>query len=163
MDSREKVFMAMVAFDKGDPKRVQHFTKVYAYAHLIGMVEGLGEKELEILDLAALVHDIGIIPAEKKYGYNNGKLQEEMGPEYARKLLAEAGVEEAAIQRVEFLVGHHHTYKGVEGLDWQILLEADFLVNAYESELTKAAIEEGVKRFFRTKTGISLCVDMFNL
>ena len=28
---------------------------------------------------------------------------------------------------------HHHTYTGVDGIDYQILLEADYLVNADES------------------------------
>ena len=30
---------------------------------------------------------------------------------------------------------HHHTYSKVEGIDWRILLESDYLVNAYEGSL----------------------------
>lgn len=30
---------------------------------------------------------------------------------------------------------HHHTYSKVEGIDWRILLESDYLVNSYEGSL----------------------------
>ena len=32
-------------------------------------------------------------------------------------------------ERVAYLIGHHHTYDKIEGMDYQILVEADFLVN----------------------------------
>ena len=35
----------------------------------------------------------------------------------------------------------HHTYTGVDGLDYRILLEADFIVNAGESEFTLSVIK----------------------
>jgi len=116
-----------------------------------------------ILDIAAIVHDIGILPAEEKYGYHTGKLQEEMGPAYARKLLEELGIEEKVIQRVEFLVGHPHSYKNVDAADWQILLEADFLVNSCEKEMSVEAITDSLNSWFRTGSGIALCKDMYAL
>lgn len=60
-----------------------------------------------------------------------------------------------------YLVGHHHTYKDVDGLDYQILLEADFLVNGDESNLTKEAIMKKEKNIFKTKTGIELIKSYF--
>ena len=41
------------------------------------------------------------------------------------------------IRRVEYLVGHHHTYKDIDGLDYQILVEADFLVNILKMDWIK--------------------------
>lgn len=79
----------MFESDAGDPKRIQHFTKVHGFAHLIAVEEGIDEKKRNILEIAALVHDIGIRYAKEQYGYQNGKLQEEIGPAYARKLLEE--------------------------------------------------------------------------
>ena len=72
-------------------------------------------------------------------------------------------LDEAFIERVAYLVGHHHTYKDVDGLDYQILLEADFLVNGDESNLTKEAIEKMKKNVFKTKTGIELLNHIFEL
>ncbi|MBR1661893.1 MAG: HD domain-containing protein, partial [Acidaminococcaceae bacterium] len=111
----------------------------------------------EILEIAAILHDIGIIPSEKKYGISNGKLQEQEGPAYARELLNRiGGYGQDFIDRVCFLIAHHHTYEGVDGLDWQILLEADFLVNSFEKNMTEEAIKKFRASVFRTKSGIAL-------
>ena len=60
----EKLIIEMAKFDRGDPKRIQHFTKVYEYAHTIGVLEKLDEKTQKILDAASIMHDIGIRPSE---------------------------------------------------------------------------------------------------
>ena len=147
----------MVLFDKGDARRIQHFLKVYMFAALIGKMEGLPPEQQEVLEIAAILHDIGIIPAEKKYGFNNGKLQEQEGPAYARALLQEAGgYQPELIDRVCFLIAHHHTYEGVDGPDWQILLEADFLVNSFEKNMPEEAIKKMRSRVFKTGSGIAM-------
>ena len=153
----------MFESDAGDPKRIQHFTKVHGFAHLIAVEEGIDEKKRNILEIAALVHDIGIRYAKEQYGYQNGKLQEEIGPAYARKLLEEIGIQEETISRVEFLVGHHHTYQGVDDIDWQILLEADFLVNSFEGKMSRDSIINTVEKVFQTESGRKLCQVMYRL
>ena len=60
-----------------------------------------------------------------------------------------------------YLVSHHHTYTGVYGMDYQILLEADFLVNADESAMKEDAIRAFRDKVFRTKTGLALLQDLF--
>ena len=147
----------MIMFDKSDARRIQHFLKVYMYAALIGKLEGLVPEQQESLEIAAILHDIGIHPAEKKYGNSNGKLQEQEGPAYARELLNEiGGYGPELIDRVCFLIAHHHTYAGVDGLDWQILLEADFLVNSFEKNLPEKAIKKFRSNVFKTKSGIAM-------
>ena len=152
-----EVVRRMVLFDKGDARRIQHFLKVYMFAALIGKMEGLPPEPQEILEIAATLPDIGIIPAEKKYGTGNGKLQEQEGPAYARALLQEAGgYQPELIDRVCFLIAHHHTYEGVDGPDWQILLEADFLVNSFEKNMPEEAIKKMRSRVFKTGSGITM-------
>ena len=152
-----EVVRRMVLFDKGDARRIQHFLKVYMFAALIGKMEGLPPEQQEVLEIAAILHDIGIIPAEKKYGFNNGKLQEQEGPAYARALLQEAGgYQPELIDRVCFLIAHHHTYEGVDGPDWQILLEADFLVNSFEKNMPEEAIKKMRSHVFKTGSGITM-------
>ena len=151
------VIHEMILFDRGDARRIQHFLKVYQFAALIGKLEELSPEQQEILEIAAILHDIGIIPSEKKYGISNGKLQEQEGPAYARELLNRiGGYGQDFIDRVCFLIAHHHTYEGVDGLDWQILLEADFLVNSFEKNMTEEAIKKFRASVFRTKSGIAL-------
>ena len=157
----EQLTAAMIAYDAGDPMRIHHFLKVHAFAQLIGRLEGLDEHTQSVLEGAALVHDIGIHPAEAKYGSSAGKYQEELGPAEAEKLLAGLGWPEADIQRISFLVGHHHTYTAMDGIDYQILVEADFLVNLYEDALPPKAQQHAYNAVFRTEAGKKLCRELY--
>ena len=145
---------AMIDYLKGNLHEVEHLLKVYGYAKAIGEMEGLDARTQEILEIAAVVHDIGIPRAIEKYGSDAGPYQEEMGPAEARKLLADIGCDEALIERVCVLVGRHHTYTDVDGLDCRILLEADYLVNAAFNHHGEKAILAAKESFFRTQTGI---------
>lgn len=151
----QKVMDAMIDYDAKDAKRIQHFMKVYLFATMIATKEGLKGKELLTLQLAAIVHDIGIHVCEEKYGCCSGGLQEKEGPALARNLLSKCDVEETMIERICYLVGHHHSYENVDGKDYQILLESDFLVNAQEDELSQKAIFTMKEKVFQTSSGKS--------
>lgn len=92
------VLKKMIAYDAGDARRIQHFLKVHAYAALIGREEHLPPAVQERLEVAAILHDIGIHAAEEKYGSAAGKYQEIEGPAPARALLESLGCEEALIE-----------------------------------------------------------------
>lgn len=164
MTPTQTLALAMIDYNNGDPKRIQHTTKVHAYASMIGRIEGLDEETLFILESAALVHDIGIRASEQKYGHQNGKLQEQEGPAVAREMLTRlGGYSERQIERICWLVGHHHTYHVCEDLDYQILIEADFLVNLYEDNESPHAIRDVRKNIFRTGSGTKMLETMFGI
>lgn len=153
----------MIAYFAGDPRRIQHFLKVHSFARMIGTKEGMDSTSLFILEAAAYTHDIGIRPAEEKYGRCDGKLQEQEGPTVAQKFLSDIGFENYMIERICYLIGHHHTYDHVEGLDYQILIEADFLVNLYEDEVNEKGILEAFHNIFRTESGKAIFRQMYAL
>ncbi len=153
----------MMNYYKGDAKRIQHFTKVHSFAKLIGEMEQLDTETLTLIEVTALVHDIGIKAAEAQFGSSNGKLQEQLGPDLARELLNEIGYETEKIERVCYVVGHHHTYTNIQGIDYQILVEADFLVNFYEDELGKEAVQKAYNTIFKTDSGKKLCEIMYEI
>jgi HD-GYP domain-containing protein (c-di-GMP phosphodiesterase class II) len=159
----DRLYMEMMLYFSGDPKRIQHFVKVHSFARLIGHMEDLPDKQMRILEAAAYVHDIGIKVAESMYGTSNGKLQEELGPEQAEKILKKCGFERQEIERICYLVGHHHTYTDIDGMDYRILVEADFLVNLYEEEETVESVKAAYQSVFRTNSGRKLCRIMFGL
>ena len=140
-----KLHLAMIELYSGDAKRIQHFCKVHSYAKLIGESENLDSRSLFILEAAALTHDIGIHTCEEKYGSCGGKLQEKEGP------------------AIQFLIAHHHTYDNIDSADYQILVEADFLVNIMEDGLSKEAALSAYNRIFRTGCGKKICRDMFGI
>jgi hypothetical protein len=151
----------MISFYEGDPKRISHFIKVHSFARLIGIGEKLDDTTLFILEAAAYTHDIGIRPAEEKYGRCDGKLQEQEGPIYAQQMLSELGFENYMIERICYLIGHHHTYTNMDGMDYQILVEADFLVNLYEDGEGKNARRKAYENIFRTESGKRMFREMF--
>ena len=151
----------MIRLYSGDPMRIQHFCKVHSYAKLIAEMEHVDASTLFILEAAALTHDIGIHLCEEKYGSSNGKLQEKEGPAIAEKLLKELQFEENVIERVKYLIAHHHTYDAIDGIDYQILVEADFLVNYFEDGLDQERIKTSAEKIFKTETGKKIVKEMF--
>ena len=81
--------------------------------------------------------------------------------EYLLELMERLGFEAAAIDRVCWLIAHHHTYEGIESMDHRVLVEADFLVNLYEDGASKEAAQAALRGVFRTAAGKALCREMF--
>jgi HD superfamily phosphodiesterase len=153
--------LRMFHANRGDQKRIEHSLKVYGYAKLLGRMEGLSPDQQFVLELTAILHDIGIHVAEAKFGYCDGHLQEVEGPPVAREILETIGVEPEIVDRVCFIVSKHHTFSAIDGIDFQLLVEADFLVNSVEEEVSP----EGVRRFvevnFRTDSGRKVIGELF--
>ena len=161
--SNTPLIAAAAAFDRHDAQRINHFMKVYAYAKTIGEGEYLEDTTQFILETAAILHDIGIKPALEKYNSCAGPYQEKEGPAPAREILRRLRYPEPVIERVCYLIAHHHTYSGIDGMDYQILLEADFLVNAWESSMSTEQIQSACEHIFQTETGRTLLNDLFLL
>ena len=135
---------------------------VLAQAAYIGRQEKLDEKTMFILETAAYTHDIGIKKAEELYHASNGRLQQELGPGEAEIMLKELHFPEDVIERVKYLIAHHHTYSNIQGIDLQILIEADFLVNLYEHS-DESVASKVLEKIFKTASGTKLCKTMFRL
>lgn len=146
----------MIQFYNGNLHDINHFLKVWSFAHTIGCIENLDNKTQTILEISAIVHDIACPLCREKYGNTNGKYQEKEGILLAQEFLNDFNIAQNMKDRIIFLVGHHHTYTDISGLDYQILLEADFLVNADEEKLSKENIKSIKEKVFKTQTGIRL-------
>ena len=162
----------MIAFSAGNTADIHHFLCVWAYAKTIGEAEGLDEKTLFLLEATAIIHDISCPLCREKYGNTDGKHQEAESPRLVRDFLADSGFDAELIDRISYLIAHHHTMTGIDGMDYQILIEADFLVNLYEDGRPdgdggfmpdKAAVETAYQRIFATETGKWICRSMFAL
>ncbi|MBQ3080250.1 MAG: phosphohydrolase [Clostridia bacterium] len=152
---------AMIHFYKGSVRDIEHFLKVHAYARLIGRLEGLDRETQDILEMAAVVHDISCPILRERFGNANGKLQEEMSGEILAPFLDAFEIPMEVKERLLFLVSHHHTVTSVDGMDYQILLEADFLVNAKEGNMTKDAIQAFCDHTVKTAAGKRLFDSMY--
>lgn len=159
---KEKLIKSMIDYYSGDPKRINHFIKVYGFAKSIGELQGLDKKTQDILEIAAITHDIGIKNSEQKYNSSSGHYQQLEGPPEALKLLQSLCFDEDIISRVCYLIAHHHTYDNIIGEDYRILVEADFIVNAYEDKLSLSAIKSAEEKIFKTENGKAFLNSIFN-
>jgi hypothetical protein len=164
-----KMMKEMIRLSLGNLHDIFHFIKVHSLARTIGLSEGLDAETQETLEAAAILHDIACPLCREKYGNTNGKHQEEEGEILAADFLSrytdpkdgDPLMTEKMAGRIVYLVGHHHTYANVRGIDYQILIEADFLVNADESGFSSEAMETMFEKVFRTKTGIALLGELY--
>ena len=153
----------MITYSNGNKYDIAHFLKVYAYARMIGEMEKLEEKQQKTLEIAAVIHDIACPVCREKYGNTNGANQEKESPVLVENFLKDTDLDQKMKERIKFLVSHHHTYTGVDGLDYRILLEADFLVNADEGQMSQEAIETARERVFETAAGKKLLTEIYKL
>ncbi|WP_458863311.1 HD domain-containing protein [Acidaminobacterium chupaoyuni] len=144
----------MIAYEAGCPQRIDHFLKVYGFAKAIGAREQLSSVTLNIVETAGITHDIGIRAALERFGECTPARQEELGAEAARALLERLGYSDRPfIERVCWLIAHHHSYENIRDIDLQILVEADFLVNLKEKNAPRQQIEQVRDAYFKTATG----------
>ena len=153
----------MIRYSNGNLHDINHFMKVYAYAKTIGTCERLDNQTQAALEVAAVLHDIACPLCREKYGNTNGRYQETEGAILAQAFLQDAGYPNELVERVIYLVGHHHTLKDIAGMDYQILIEADYLVNADEGNYSKANILHAMESIFKTETGIFLLKSIYGL
>lgn len=151
----------MVEYCHGSQYDINHFIKVHAYAKMIGECEHLDEAAQTTTEVAAILHDIACPICREKYGRADWAHQEQEGPALAVEFLKDSGLPQDCVDRVAYLVGHHHTPGAVDGPDYQIMLEADYLVNAGELKYARAHIEQTLERVFRTPTGTALLKSMY--
>jgi hypothetical protein len=152
----DNVLTEMIHYFGADARRVNHALKVYGFARAIAASEDIDAQTREVIGLAAALHDIGIPEAERKYGSSAGNLQEQEGPPVARGILEKLGVGAQTVERVCYLIGNHHSYQKINGPDFQILVEADFLVNIFEDSMGKEAVESVKTKYFKTESGSTL-------
>lgn len=157
----EMIINEMMAYFQNDVRRINHALKVYGFAATLSGMEHLSDEKKTILLYAAVLHDIGIKEAERKYNSTSGRYQEIEGPPIAAEILERSGIPSAVAERVYFLIGNHHSYGKIDGLDFQILVEADFLVNIFEDQLGREAVESIGHKYFKTETGLALLRSMY--
>lgn len=160
-DFISNVVSNMILYFGGDVKRINHAMKVHGFAKSIGELEGISEEKLKILEVAAILHDIGIKESERKYSSSAAKYQELEGPPVACNILKKFNLSKELMDRVCYLIGNHHTYSKIDDVDFQILVEADFIVNIFEDSIEKEQVQIIKQKYFKTNIGTSFIESMY--
>jgi len=150
----------MKAVFRRDQKRIGHALAVYAHAK--GLVRKEGGDPRVVL-AAAVLHDIGILEAERKHDSAAGRYQEMEGPPIARKIMEDIGLDAEVIEHVCRIIGSHHSAKDIDTVEFRILWDSDWLVNLRD-EHPGAGPDEmtgHVERIFKTKAGMAKARKLF--
>lgn len=164
MDYKELYIDRMKKYFGKDKKRIDHSLSVLKYALAIASGEGTDDDTQKIVVISAIFHDIGIKNAEIKYNSSAARYQEIEGPPVARKMMEENNEDKNMIERVCYIIGHHHTMSAIDGLDFRIIWEADMIVNIegegyvkYGEDYLKKLIEKN----FATNSGKKIVKDLY--
>lgn len=148
---RDRIALEMRKVFGRDLKRINHANKVARFAEEILKEEG-GDPAVVIA--ASYLHDIGIHEAKRNYNSTARDYQEREGPPIARDILERLGMDRGIIDEVCDLIAHHHSPGHIKTLNFQILWEADSLVNFEEAtEKERDETKRIIERTFRTTAG----------
>jgi len=143
-----------------DRRRITHALKVWQVAREILAEESGSER---VVEAAAILHDIGIQEAERRFGSSAGCYQEIEGPPIARRIMQDLGLDEQTIEHVCRIVGSHHSARDIDTPEFRILWDADWMVNipdAFAGQ-SKDKLERIINKVFKTKTGKEKAVNLF--
>lgn len=115
----------------------------------------------KLVEVTAVVHDIACPLCRVKYGNTNGKHQEEESAALLEEFFKDSDLPKEFTDRVSYIVSHHHTIDGIDGIDYQIMIEADYLVNADESNFSGNNVRNMLEKVFKTETGKFLLKSMY--
>ena len=160
---KEDYVQALKEHFGSDERRINHALKVLDVAEMIMNGEQVENKIRDVVTVTALLHDIGIKVAEQKYNSSAGPYQELEGPPIVRVIMKHLGAEEEIIDRAAYIVGGHHTASKNDGLDFQIIWEADLMVNIEEDGLYKRPekLPNIISKNFKTNTGRQLAIERY--
>ncbi|MFO7606613.1 MAG: HD domain-containing protein [Desulfurivibrionaceae bacterium] len=135
---KERVAIEMKRYFDNDFKRIGHATRVERLVKEIGeliMERGEGEDyNPAVAGIAGYLHDIGIKEAERKFASSAPEYQHREGPPVARAILTELGANQGIIEEVCEIIGHHHTPRNDETVNFKVLCDADLIVNLEEQQ-----------------------------
>jgi len=150
--SQDAVVAEMRSVFGDDDKRIRHAMDVLGFAVQIMLDE---PADRDVVVAAAVLHDIGIHEAERKYNSTAGVYQQIEGPPIARKILSRLGAEPALVEEVCEIVARHHTPRAEETGNFKALYDADMIVNLRDDfpDANREELQRRIERFFLTETG----------
>jgi len=157
---KQKLIEELEKYFGNDAKRIKHAKDVMHFAEEL-LKEESGDWHIVIP--AAILHDIGIKEAERKYGSSAGHYQEKEGPPIAKKILLKIGFKKEDINEICQIIAHHHSPGKINTQNFKLLYDADSLCNLKDKVdiKDKTKLKEIIERIFLTNTGKNLAKKIY--
>ena len=155
----EAIRQEMEQYFGQDIRRINHALNVLRYARAINAELSADPLTVEI---AAILHDIGIHEAERKYHSAAGNYQEMEGPPIARVILAGYSIPAATVDHICRIIANHHCAREIDTPEFRVVWDADWLVNIPdEFDLGDQAKMCSLLNVFKTAAGRRLAETQF--
>lgn len=181
---KDNIIERMKIYFEEDQERISHALKVLSFAEkLISIIQ---EKKVggnvaeykeesteinpdkinpEVIIYSAILHDIGIKNAEKKYNSSAPKYQEIEGPPVAREILKSLKIDQNIIDEICEIIANHHSPGNVDTYNFKLLYDADWLVNlpdVYDlSQKNSREKNNIIENLYLTDPGKKLAAELF--
>jgi HD superfamily phosphodiesterase len=157
---KQRLIKELEDYFSDDRKRIQHAKDVMYFTEELLKQE---KADWHIVIPASILHDIGIKVAEEKYGSSAGIYQEKEGPNIAKKILLKLGFKKQDIEEICKIIAHHHSPGKINTLNFQILYDADWLVNLkdWTDPKNKSKLKKVINRVFLTKTAKEIAKEIY--
>jgi len=144
-----------------DTRRIDHALAVLKYAEEI--LKGSTDISGLVVRAAAILHDIGIHEAQRKYRSAAGKYQEIEGPPIAREILESMDIDPEVVDHVCRIIANHHSARDIDTPEFRIIWDADWLVNIADDYNTSdpKRTSELIEKVFKTPRGKAIAEDVF--
>jgi len=159
-DIKAALVREMESYFGKDTKRINHARKVTDYAEELLKREA---GDYSIVIGAAVLHDIGILQAEKKYGSTIGKYQEIEGPPIAREILGRLGFEQDQIHEICEIIANHHSPGKITTGNFGIVCDADWIVNLKDEYdiRDRGKLSNIIEKVFFTRSGKAMAREIY--
>lgn len=158
MELIDRIKQRMIeCFASEDPAQIAHTLCVHSYTRMIAVGEAMAAHPLELLEIAALLHDIGCPAARARFGDSKPPHQEAEGARIVEEWLRDEATLSAREKTwlVE-VVGSHHRQNRMMALEAMPLFEADLVVNLQEGYFDSSRANEFREKLCVTKSGRTL-------
>ncbi len=155
LNNEPKLLKDVLLYENGHIRRTKHILMVHSLTKSIGSEEGLTLEQQQIVQSAAILHDIAIKKCKRKYNDASIEKQKLECIPVAKKFLKACNYVPSYTEKILNLIYHHHDYGAYKGIEHQVLIEADLIVNCLENRNHKEKAAD-VAIHFHTRTGKEL-------
>lgn len=158
---RDKLIEEMKNIFGNDQERIDHAMQVLHYAERIDEHQAADPLTVKA---AAILHDIGIREAERKYGSSEARYQESEGPPIAREILQRQGITGETQEHICRIIANHHSAKDIDTIEFRIVRDADQIVNLLENpaDADRKKAYKLSEEIFKTEGGRKIARERLN-
>jgi len=145
-----------------DTSQIAHTLCVHEYTRTLAVQEQYDPRQIILLEIAALLHDVGCPISKELYGNSLPVNQEREGAKITSEWLGKYGeLSEEEVKWITDTVGAHHQFAKARELGFETLFEADLIVNLFEGYYKKENARTYFDKLVTTSAGRGLFTTLF--